>query len=78
MFMPTIDGHIIMDCPMNLIKTDKVHKIPLLLGCTNSEGSGMLPMRMIPGYEMGLTEDAAKKIFTDTFQKIYKVGYYFT
>ena len=31
-------------------------------------------MRETPGYNEGLKEEVAKKIFIDTFQKIYKVN----
>jgi len=44
-----------------------------MIGCTNSEGTGMLPMRATPGYNEGLKEEVAKKIFIDTFQSIYQV-----
>ena len=75
-FAPTVDGRVITDAPADLIKSGKVHRMPLMIGCTNSEGTGMLPMRATPGYNEGLKEEAVKNIFIDTFQKIYQVPYF--
>ena len=72
-FLPHVDGHVVTDSPTKLMQSGHVHRIPLLIGCTNSEGTGMLPMRATPGYESGMSEEMTKAIFIDTFQKIYQV-----
>ncbi|XP_026692577.2 carboxylesterase 5A-like [Ciona intestinalis] len=72
--MPTIDGHVLKDSPENLTKAGHVHRVPLLIGCTNSEGHGLISATTYPDFFEGTSEENVKKLFQMTFNKIYKKG----
>ncbi|XP_076818139.1 fatty acyl-CoA hydrolase precursor, medium chain-like [Clavelina lepadiformis] len=73
-FLPCVDGHVITDTPAQLIKAGQVSPVPLLIGCTNSDGTGLLSMLNFSDYEKGLSEEVVKATFKATYLHMYKDG----
>ena len=73
-FMPCVDGYVITDTPAQLIKAGHVSPVPLLIGCTNSDGTGLLSMLNFSDYEKGLSEEVVKATFKATYLHMYKVN----
>ncbi len=46
---PCIDNHFMDDTPLNLIKRQEFHKVPLMLGTNTDEGTLMV-VSLYPGY----------------------------
>lgn len=66
-FMPVVDGEVVPDNPIKLVKTGQFLQIPLMLGCTDSEAGCLLTTPMFPDYMSGPNEESIKANFSAVF-----------
>jgi len=73
-FQPVVDGHVIPDEPMNLLKAGKYMKVPMILGCTDSEAGCLLTRPYFPDFFQGPSEQSVKDVLSFVlFSKYPKV-----
>jgi len=74
LFRPNIDGRVLTDVPSKIIQSGRVSTIPLVIGCTNGEGVGILSSRTYEDYFTGVSQEEVKRQFTPLLSKTYPVS----
>jgi len=70
-FMPIVDGHVIPKHPSVLLQSRSYMKIPIIIGCTDSEAGYLLSQPMFADFSIGPNEESVKRVFTQLFTSKY-------
>ena len=76
--MPVVDGYVIPDEPMKLLKAGKFMKVPMIIGCTDSEAGCLLTRPYFPDFFEGPSEQSVKDVLSFVLFSKYSVAIFTT
>ncbi|XP_076816964.1 pyrethroid hydrolase Ces2e-like [Clavelina lepadiformis] len=70
-FGPAVDGKFLPKHPSELLNEGKLSPVPYLIGCVDSETSGISSMAELPDFVEGISEEVGRSIYNEYFMGLF-------